>query len=137
MGRHRKYTKEERKEIDRIRARERYLPRPKRINRVDNPCYNMYANAKKRAKDQGVPFEILLSDLTIPSHCPLLGIPLIKGTKHYTDSSPTLDKIIPSLGYIKNNIQVISMRANRIKDNASFQEFELIYQNWKRQRDCL
>jgi len=137
MGRHKKYTEEERKEIARIKARDRYIPRLQRNNKTEHPAYDMYCNARKRAKEQGLPFDILLSDLVIPNLCPLLNIPLIKGIKSYTDNSPTLDKIIPSLGYIKNNIQIISMRANRIKDNASFHEFELIYNNWKQQRDLL
>jgi len=33
--------------------------------------------------------------------------------------SPTLDRFIPSKGYIKGNIAVISFRANRIRQNET------------------
>lgn len=119
-------------------ARERYVSVKKhRQKRVDHPSYSMWSNAKKRAKAQEVAFTIKLEDIPIPELCPLLQIPLVKGVGWYTDNSPTLDKIIPSLGYVPGNVQVISMRANRIKDNSSFQEFEKIYLAWKAQRDSL
>jgi hypothetical protein len=36
--------------------------------------------------------------------------------------SPTLDRILPELGYIKGNVAFLSYRANRIKDNGTMQE---------------
>jgi hypothetical protein len=39
-----------------------------------------------------------------------------------TAASPTLDKIIPELGYVRGNIAVISHRANRIKSDATLAE---------------
>ena len=36
-------------------------------------------------------------------------------------------------GYIKSNVQIISRKANQIKNNASFKEFEMIYNNWRNQ----
>jgi hypothetical protein len=41
-----------------------------------------------------------------------------------TDNSPTLDRIIPSLGYVRGNVKVISMRANVLKHNASLDELK-------------
>lgn len=139
VGRPKTYSSlDERRIASNLRLKEKYISQKKdKKLKQNHPSYNMYCNAKKRAKEQGVPFDIYLEDIEIPSICPLLGILLIKGKGTYTDNSPTLDKIIPSLGYIKGNIQVISMRANRIKDNASFHEFEMIYNNWKKQRDSL
>ena len=91
-----------------------------------NPSYAMFTNARSRAKKQSTPFDLELSDIVIPKVCPCLGIPLVKGVGTYTDNSPTLDKIIPELGYVKGNVWVISMRANRIKDNASLEELKEI-----------
>ena len=33
------------------------------------------------------------------------------------DNSPTLDRIVPELGYVPGNVAVISWKANRLKGN--------------------
>jgi hypothetical protein len=60
----------------------------------------------------------------VPDKCPILGIELFISEKGVgrTDNSPSLDRIIPSLGYVKGNIAVISQRANRIKNDATLEE---------------
>lgn len=42
--------------------------------------------------------------------CPVLGIDL---------TTPSLDKIIPALGYVPGNIAVISMKANMLKGDET------------------
>jgi hypothetical protein len=71
-----------------------------------------------------VPFTISREDIVIPTHCPVLGLPLftMKGVQGGGDNSPTLDRIRPALGYVKGNIIVISGRANRLKSDASIKE---------------
>lgn len=88
--------------------------------------------AKQRASKQKIPFNIDYTDIVIPEYCPLLGIKLVKhlgsgGKKH--DDSPSIDRIIPSLGYIKGNVWVISDKANRIKSDATIEELELLVRN--------
>ena len=57
----------------------------------------------------------------------LLGIPIEIGNKGiWKDNSPSIDRKIPSLGYMKGNIWVISYRANRIKNDATVEELELL-----------
>ena len=63
----------------------------------------------------GVPFSITPEDVVIPNFCPVLGIPLEPSIQHSTDCSPTIDRLIPELGYVLGNIEVISHRANTIK----------------------
>ena len=46
-----------------------------------------------------------------------------------TDNSPSIDRLIPELGYIKGNVNVISLRANIIKNNATKDELIKIA-NW-------
>lgn len=79
-------------------------------------------HARARAKKLELPFTITIDDIVIPNFCPILGIELKKGEGKSHDNSPSLDRIIPSLGYVPGNIQVISYRANRIKNDATLDE---------------
>jgi hypothetical protein len=93
----------------------------------------LWLGARKRADKIGVPFNIIESDVVIPRNCPLLGIPIKwNGMMNNRDSSPSLDRINPTLGYVRGNIAVISYRANRIKNNASLAEIELIAKNLRK-----
>lgn len=91
-----------------------------------NPKLAMWRSAKARAKKQNVPFSITLDDIIIPEYCPILGIKIISGIGNSTNNSPTLDKIIPKLGYVRGNIKVISWRANALKRDGTVEEFENI-----------
>jgi len=88
----------------------------------------MLDNARQRARKAGVPCNISLTDLVIPSHCPALGIPLRPkpGKRGGGDNSPSLDRIRPELGYVPGNVIVVSRRANRIKNDATIEELEAI-----------
>ena len=67
------------------------------------------------------------SDLTIidlleiypqDGKCPVLGIPLhLTGQGIQKDGTPSVDKIIPSKGYMRGNVKIISWLANRIKSD--------------------
>jgi hypothetical protein len=99
-------------------------------------AYFLWQAAQQRAKKRGHVFTITPADIVVPTHCPLLGVVLKRrdGNKKGTASpnAPSIDRIDPSVGYEKSNIQVISHRANSIKNNATFEEFERMYENWKR-----
>ncbi|MGH7745048.1 MAG: hypothetical protein ACREQ5_09650, partial [Candidatus Dormibacteria bacterium] len=82
--------------------------------------------ARKRARKYGVPFNLIADDVLIPKICPVLGIPIVLGNGKPTDHSPTVDRVVPKLGYIKSNIRVISYKANRIKSNATSSEVRRI-----------
>lgn len=96
------------------------------LRRQANPEKMLLANAKRRAKRYGVPFSITVDDVSIPYRCPVLGIKLYSnwGANHPTDNSPSLDRIVPELGYVPGNVVVISMRANRIKADANIGELQ-------------
>lgn len=82
--------------------------------------------ARARAKKKSLPFDIELDDIVIPDICPLLDIPLVLDNQLFADNSPSLDRLIPSLGYVKGNVKVISVRANTIKNNATIDELMLL-----------
>ena len=84
------------------------------------------ASAKKRAKKYNVPFNLTLDDVVIPDKCPALGIDIPKDNSKPSYNSPTLDRLIPSLGYVKGNVAVISMKANLIKSNATQKEIQMV-----------
>jgi hypothetical protein len=88
-----------------------------------DPRSSMLCRAKYRAKQKDLDFNITKEDIVIPDICPLLGTPM---------KSPSLDRIIPSKGYIKGNVWVISNRANTLKNDASIQELELLVENLKK-----
>jgi hypothetical protein len=83
--------------------------------------------AQARSKKYNLPFSITIDDIVIPEFCPILGIKLKFGTTADRQNSPSLDRIIPSLGYVPGNIMVISNRANIIKNNATTEELGKIY----------
>jgi len=86
----------------------------------------MIRAARMRAKKQSVPFDLSPDDFTIPDVCPVLGIKIQKQKGRFTANSPSLDKFIPVLGYIKTNVNVISHRANMLKWDASVKEIEAL-----------
>lgn len=93
--------------------------------RVDNYRKLLLRRLKQRAMEQNVPFDLSLDDLQIPTHCPVLGKPLvIGGGRGFSDWSPSTDRVIPKLGYVKGNVQIISNRANLLKRDASLEELE-------------
>ena len=91
-----------------------------------NPAAMLHRDAKKRALKKGVPFSITTDDISIPSHCPVFGFELKPGEGQQCDTSPSLDRIIPSLGYVPGNIEVISYKANRIKNDATAHELRAV-----------
>lgn len=93
----------------------------------------MLSAAKQRAQTKGLMFDIHYEDIQIPNLCPVLKIPLVPSVDgNYSDNSPSLDRKVPYLGYTKGNVQVISMRANRIKSDATSAELTAVLAYVKR-----
>ena len=80
------------------------------------------ARTKKRAKCKNIDFNLDESDIIIPKICPILEVPLVIGTKGNYEYSPSIDRIDNTKGYIKGNIQIISKKANFMKNSASQEE---------------
>ena len=87
----------------------------------------------QRAKQYGIACTLTAADITIPSTCPLLNIPLTHSSGSLpVDGSPSLDRIDSSLGYTPENTWVISHRANTIKTTATLHELKLLTLNLER-----
>lgn len=96
---------------------------------IENNEKYIFTTIKSRAKKIGIEFNIDATDIKIPSICPILGIPIFKKIKGDGNSnkgpratSPSLDRIDNTKGYIKGNVQVISSKANAMKNNATPEE---------------
>jgi len=92
---------------------------------LKNPEARIYIATKARAKKYNIPFNLEKIDIIIPTHCPVLGIPLVLFSNE--GNTPSVDRFIPELGYIKGNIHIISDRANTLKNNGKLEEIEKIY----------
>ena len=112
------------------KAWQREYEQKKRQNR---PEYFLWKAAKKRSRDKGLDFDIDPSDIVIPNFCPYLGIEITHEIGHGTrrPSSPSLDRIDSSKGYVKGNIIVCSWRANFLKSDATLTELLLITKQWQ------
>lgn len=88
--------------------------------------------AKRRAKKKGIEFNLEPTDIQIPEYCPLLNIKIDDWSEDSGYRS-TLDRINNSLGYVKGNVMVVSSRANRLKNDATIAELELLIANMKKQ----
>lgn len=70
-----------------------------------------------------------LTSTEIPNQCPVLGIPIDYsrgGLTYNNDTNASIDRIDSSKGYSIDNIQIMTIRANRVKNNATIEELILI-----------
>jgi hypothetical protein len=84
----------------------------------------MYNRTKSRAKRRGREFTIDLSDIVLPTHCPVFGKPFIYGDPDWTYS---IDRKDNRLGYTKENIIIVSNKANRMKNDSELEELKQVY----------
>jgi hypothetical protein len=100
-----------------------------------DPRKELLKAARRRARQRGRPFSLVLTDIVIPDNCPILGIPLQQAEGTPTEFSPSLDEIVVGRGYVPGNIQVISRKANTMKSNATPAEL-LLFSEWIRKHLC-
>ena len=98
-------------EYHRKKSNQRYL---------DKPFWFTIRDAKKRAKKFNIDFnlteEYVESIYPKDGKCPALEIKL---KRKDGANAPSLDRIIPSLGYVEGNIQWVSKLANQIMSSAT------------------
>ena len=81
-----------------------------------------HANAKR----VGWEWTIQFGDLIWPTHCPILGMELDYFAAGRQENSPSFDQIDSGKGYVNGNVQIISWRANRIKNDGTAEEHRKI-----------
>lgn len=121
-----KYDKNERQRIRRANDTEykKHLQEGKKESHKRNIIHYLWFRAKQRAIKYGYEFNIEESDIIIPKICPILEVPIILGSKGNYEYTSSLDRIDNSKGYIKGNIQVISKKANSMKNSATLEELQ-------------
>lgn len=88
--------------------------------RDENWESRLLLSARMRARSRGQFFDLQVGDVRFPPFCPLCGEEMRR--RAGLNLTPSLDRIIPSLGYTKNNIIVICMCCNRKKQNTTLEE---------------
>jgi hypothetical protein len=103
----------------------------KRANGLSNTIeYRLWKSAKDRSEKKGWEFTITLDDIKIPLVCPLLEIPIVMhSTRERHFNAPSVDRINSTKGYTKDNIWIISHRANQLKNDATLAEMKLMVEN--------
>lgn len=100
-----------------------------RDNAVEVQLKKMVSRSRVRAAQRNLRHDIDLDYLRSirPTHCPYLGIKLrwelrVSHKSGPCPASPSLDRIDSSKGYVKDNVVIVSHRANSIKNDATEQE---------------
>lgn len=84
-----------------------------------------YSVIKYKCDKNSVPFDFCLDDLApFPLQCPVLDIDIdyFKKGQGGSNHSPSIDRLVPSKGYVTGNVRIISQKANRLKQDASIEE---------------
>ena len=114
-------------------GKEKHLEANKRSRkkiRAERPLQSRFYEAKHRANKSGLEFSMIMSDLHQVDICPYLGVPLNYFNK-FDDYTATIDRIDSTKGYVSGNVEIISHRANRIKNDGTWQEHALISKRLK------
>jgi hypothetical protein len=95
-----------------------------------NPAKFLWSRCKCRAASLGLAFDIEPSDLVLPEYCPYLGTPItVEHGKGNLPTAASVDRVDPTKGYVKGNVQIISRKANQMKQNASKEELVTFARN--------
>jgi len=97
-----------------------------------NSIRRLSVHAASRAKSQGVPFDLdwhwVLDNITPKCPCcnePFrFGEPTGRGKK--AKDRPSLDRVVPELGYTKENTRIICTWCNIIKNDGTAHDHEMI-----------
>lgn len=82
----------------------------------------LLSNSRQRAKRSNLENNLTREDIIIPDKCPVFDIPLKREDKSTWNNAPSIDRIDNTKGYTKDNIIIVSRRANILKKDASIDE---------------
>lgn len=74
---------------------------------------------RRRCAKNGIPFDVSSDDIETPAICPILQKKILySGGLGLHAMAPSIDRLVPSMGYVKGNCRIISMRANTMKNDC-------------------
>lgn len=120
---HKQFLKERRKP---------YMEREAYVRRRSTPegwAKSSMTRLRYRARREGYEFSIDWEDILPPTHCPVLGMKLdynLSGKANAIGSAPSVDRFDNNKGYSKENVRVISVRANLLKKDANVDEIRAL-----------
>lgn len=104
--------------------------RTERFNDLNFRLRGLLNASKARASSKQREHSITLKDLydlyPEDNKCPVFGFELQWNTTGFRETSPSIDRIDSSKGYTKDNIQIISWKANRLKAYATVEDLEAV-----------
>lgn len=113
----------ERKKQDVLKSKER-----RKKNRVEYVLYN----AKSRAKAKNLEFDLTVDNIFLPEYCPVLGIKLEWNENKTKANSYSIDRVDNTKGYTHDNTIIVSLRANRLKNDATLEELKSVYEFYEK-----
>lgn len=117
------------KNIDYVREYNKQYTQDLRENRYET---YVLRRVKSNCRKTGIEVTITESDILIPTHCPILGIELDRfATTKTRSNAPSIDRIDNNKGYIPGNIIIVSLKANRIKNDATVEELMKVAEFYK------
>lgn len=108
-----------------------------RAHKRDSYFLHKSSRARSRAQHLRVPFDLDAEYLASiwSDTCPVLGVTISKTLPRGHPDAAELDRYIPSLGYVRGNVDFMSRRANRVKQDFSLEEMRKLIA-WMEQREC-
>lgn len=101
---------------------------------TDKDVTQLWRNLRESANSRGIEFDLTpkdIDDIGIPLTCPILGMPIYFHREMAQDDSISFDRIDSSKGYTRDNLVIISLRANKLKSDATLHEMESIVNFYK------
>lgn len=124
----RKYYRERNREY--MREKRRANPAEACIKEAEyrerNPAMRLLQSTRNSSKLKELEHNIEISDLVLPEYCPYLGIKIdYTAGNGKTLQKPSVDRIDPTKGYIKGNVEVVSSLANTMKNKATKEQLQM------------
>ena len=104
-----------------------------------NLLREMFRNAKRRASNDCLPFDLTIEymESIVMDYCPVTGEPLdwelyFSEEGRRNPLAPSLDKIVPALGYTQGNVAIIGSRMNTLKSDMTLDQLSQLVEYVRR-----